>query len=64
MARSPYLKFMDNNKLSDGLLREFIYKEKWRAALEQIEDAKYKLQYQINSLNDLKRAIETNEETV
>ena len=58
MARSPLIKYCDQNRISDGLLREFIHKELWGAASDEVGSVISKLEKQIDALKQLRIAIE------
>lgn len=52
------LKSMDNNKLRDAVLREFMSKELWEPAVEACEDAINKRKADILKLVELKIALQ------
>lgn len=56
------LKFISLIHISDGLLREFIYRELWKVALDQIESSIAKCEQKIYDLRKLKLIIENNKE--
>ena len=51
--RSKLIEFMDRNFIHDGLLREFIEKERWYAAAKEINTAIEKRRKEIKVLNEL-----------
>lgn len=59
MSRHPLLKYCDLNKIDDGLLRDFIARCLWDAALEEIDPCIKKLEDKIIALQGLKILINT-----
>lgn len=64
MARNKFIKFCDNNRISDGLLREFLYKELPQASLDQINAGIGDCYDKVNSLTELRKLITTEMEGV
>jgi len=57
MAPNKYVQFLNTHRIEDGLLREFLHKEKFIAAQQQIQATMVAYQNKINMLNKLSIAI-------
>lgn len=60
---SDILKYLIANNINDGLLRDFVYKERWEAVRDQIEIAKEKYKKKIEALDVLAKNLPDREDT-
>jgi hypothetical protein len=54
-------KYLDKHGIKDGVLREFIIKEKWSAAMEAAWDAIGKREKEVEALKGLVKILENKE---
>ena len=57
MSRNKHLKFCDLHRISDGLLKEFLFKELYKASLDQIDCTISEYKKKIKALEELKKQI-------
>lgn len=61
--RNEWIKFCDKNNIKDGLLREFLYKNKKEAAIKEIKTGIAKRYKEITILEELSNILGENDDS-
>jgi len=62
IMRNKFIKFCDANRLDSGLVREFLHKEKFEAAIASVKSYQIELMYKIEACDELLKMINTEQD--